>query len=456
MSGLSMPVVFLSKFASKFDFLVFYCDELFISHSRWRLVVAMGIIMIIIFDILSFLHVRISFVQMSTKVVEIIYFLKSWLIQIFTLRFGLRLLWMNSHTIICLFRCKSSHEVFVTLLGDWFIVTSSPLLVIISPLPITEINHLRIVSRVLNRHLVSTIWVYNFHISQFLNKWFSRFITNNTRGTNDVIILFRMAIKVFLLFLELIKVSETVWGQINQRAFFMSFCFLILVSRDRRNVSALWLIRALVLTLIWLIVWFLVHGLLPLSVVIVCIILRLSIEASGLILIVCSFCCLRSLVRLISEFILPAVILVRWNLFLRLIFRQLVSIKSSILRNNLRNISLVICGERELLVVGLRHTADLFLGFKDVTNGMRLSSSTLLIKLATSDGHTSFYLILRMINNFIDVTKLQIGHAILTLICISVIVLVVHILILESTNFCDFLRLSRMINIFVHCVIIPF
>jgi hypothetical protein len=156
---------------------------------------------------LSLLEAKIRFLQVRSDVFELVMFLKSRLVDIFVIRLSLR---MNSYTIVCLFCSKSSHKIFMVLFSNWFIVTYGPLLNICSS--ITVINFLWVVSRVLHRHLVWSIRVDYLHISQFLNKWFSWFITNNSWCVCKIIILFRICI--ILLFLKLIEMSETVWGQV--------------------------------------------------------------------------------------------------------------------------------------------------------------------------------------------------------------------------------------------------
>lgn len=149
--GFIVDVPFLSKFRSEFNFWLFLSHELFVSlRGLW-----------IIFDISRVLLV----VSIVILAVNVLFLLKSWVICVFMLTLRLIVLELRSHVVIILLWGISSHEWFMIFFSDRLILRDrSVLLIGASPISISIINNLWIVSGVLNRHTVS-IWLDNFQFS---------------------------------------------------------------------------------------------------------------------------------------------------------------------------------------------------------------------------------------------------------------------------------------------------
>lgn len=169
--------------------------------------------------------------------------------------------------------------------------------------------------------------------------------------------------------------------QIDQRTFFISICILVFILTDWKVVILTLRIGALVLTLIWLIL-FLIHALIRLSMVVVLTLINvlLSIVVNRLLLVVAGFICLSwSLLLLVVVLpsILPTVVLVR-GLVLRFFIRNLSSFKSRVLSDDLRNVSLLVWRESVGLILRCCW-CDLLFSFNYIADSMWLSSSTLLV-----------------------------------------------------------------------------
>lgn len=206
---------FLSEFASVFNSCLFLGHELLISELGFRLRTSLQTLEVLRLGlVLSLIVVRLMLVQTFMLV-------KSWVVDVLALSVVLRLR-MNSNVVIGLLRSISGHEILVIFLGDRLIMTCSSLLVLLHPSSIRIVNNLRIVSRMLDWHLVHTWLMYvHLHLSQLLYKWFAWVLS-------WVLILSWLSIVILVLLLELVKMSQTVGGQVDQGAFGMSLLVLIL------------------------------------------------------------------------------------------------------------------------------------------------------------------------------------------------------------------------------------
>ena len=148
-----VDVSFLSEFRSEFNFWLFLSHKLIVNlRGLW-----------IVFDVSRVLLV----VGIVILTVDFLFLLESWVVCVFmlTLRLIVLELRLDSHVVITLLGGISSHEGFMIFFSDRFILGDrSVLLISASPISISIINNLWIVSGVLNRHTVS-IWLDNFQFS---------------------------------------------------------------------------------------------------------------------------------------------------------------------------------------------------------------------------------------------------------------------------------------------------